>query len=345
MNLDQHIQSLIKLGQQIVQFDDSDLSNIIHQAYVQNNWFDQDEMKHCLTAWSKQLTEENLIEWTSRYDFSKKADPKNVGLILAGNIPLVGLHDIICVLLSGNKALVKLSSKDTFMIKFIIFSLYQIDEAYKERIEIVERLTDHDAIIATGSNNSSRYFEHYFDKYPNIIRKNRTSIALLDGKESKAQLEAMGNDIFRYFGLGCRNISKIYVPQDYKLDPIFEAVASFEPIMHNNKYKNNYDYNCTLLLMNQVKFLSNDFLMLKEDASFHAPTGTVHIERYTDQADLKAKIDAINLDTIQCISSDHIDGTNHIQLGQCQHPQLWDYADNIDTMEFLLGLKDVINDV
>lgn len=338
MNLDQHIQSLIKLGQQIVQFDDSDLSNIIHQAYVQNNWFDQDEMKHCLTAWSNELTEENLIEWTNRYDFSKKADPKNVGLILAGNIPLVGLHDIICVLLSGNKALVKLSSKDTFMMKYIIFSLYKIDEAYKERIEIVERLTDHDAIIATGSNNSSRYFEHYFGNYPNIIRKNRTSIALLDGKESKAQLEALGNDIFRYFGLGCRNISKIYVPQDYKLDPIFEALASFEPIMHNNKYKNNYDYNCTLLLMNQVKFLSNDFLMLKEDNSFHAPTGTVHIERYADEADLKVKIDSIDLGTIQCISSDHIDVPNHIQLGQCQHPQLWDYADNIDTMEFLLGL-------
>jgi hypothetical protein len=338
MNLDQHIQSLIKLGQQIVQFDDSDLSNIIHQAYVQNNWFDQDEMKHCLTAWSNELTEENLIEWTNRYDFSKKADPKNVGLILAGNIPLVGLHDIICVLLSGNKALVKLSSKDTFMMKYIIFSLYQIDEAYKERIEIVERLTDHDAIIATGSNNSSRYFEHYFGNYPNIIRKNRTSIALLDGKESKLQLEALGNDIFRYFGLGCRNISKIYVPQDYKLDPIFEALASFEPIMHNNKYKNNYDYNCTLLLMNQVKFLSNDFLMLKEDNSFHAPTGTVHIERYADEADLKVKIDSIDLGTIQCISSDHIDVPNHIQLGQCQHPQLWDYADNIDTMEFLLGL-------
>jgi hypothetical protein len=338
MNLDQHIQSLIKLGQQIVQFDDSDLSNIIHQAYVQNNWFDQDEMKHCLTAWSNELTEENLIEWTNRYDFSKKADPKNVGLILAGNIPLVGLHDIICVLLSGNKALVKLSSKDTFMMKYIIFSLYQIDEAYKERIEIVERLTDHDAIIATGSNNSSRYFEHYFGNYPNIIRKNRTSIALLDGKESKLQLEALGNDIFRYFGLGCRNISKIYVPQDYKLDPIFEALASFEPIMHNNKYKNNYDYNCTLLLMNQVKFLSNDFLMLKEDNSFHAPTGTVHIERYADEADLKVKIDSIDLGTIQCISSDHIDVPNQIQLGQCQHPQLWDYADNIDTMEFLLGL-------
>ena len=338
MNLDQHIKSLIKLGQQIVQFDDSDLSNIIHQAYVQNNWFDQDEMKHCLKAWSNQLTEENLIEWTSRYNFSKKADPKNVGLILAGNIPLVGLHDIICVLLSGNKALVKLSAKDTFMMKFIIFSLYQIDEAYKERIEIVERLTDHDAIIATGSNNSSRYFEHYFGNYPNIIRKNRTSIALLDGKESKAQLEALGNDIFRYFGLGCRNISKIYVPQDYKLDPIFEALASFEPIMHNNKYKNNYDYNCTLLLMNQVKFLSNDFLMLKEDTSLHAPTGTVHIERYEDQADLKAKIDTIDQETIQCISSDHINVPNHIQLGQCQHPQLWDYADNIDTIEFLLGL-------
>ena len=338
MNLDQHIQSLIKLGQQIVQFDDSDLSNIIHQAYVQNNWFDQDEMKHCLTAWSNELTEENLIEWTNRYDFSKKADPKNVGLILAGNIPLVGLHDIICVLLSGNKALVKLSSKDTFMMKYIIFSLYKIDEAYKERIEIVERLTDHDAIIATGSNNSSRYFEHYFGNYPNIIRKNRTSIALLDGKESKLQLEALGNDIFRYFGLGCRNISKIYVPQDYKLDPIFEALASFEPIMHNNKYKNNYDYNCTLLLMNQVKFLSNDFLMLKEDNSFHAPTGTVHIERYADEADLKVKIDSIDLGTIQCISSDHIDVPNQIRLGQCQHPQLWDYADNIDTMEFLLGL-------
>jgi hypothetical protein len=148
----------------------------------------------------------------------------------------------------------------------------------------------------------------------------------------------LGNDIFRYFGLGCRNISKIYVPQDYKLDPIFEALASFEPIMHNNKYKNNYDYNCTLLLMNQVKFLSNDFLMLKEDNSFHAPTGTVHIERYADEVDLKVKIDSIDLGTIQCISSDHIDVPNQIQLGQCQHPQLWDYADNIDTMEFLLGL-------
>ena len=338
MTLDTHIKSLITLGEKMSNFNDPILSGIIEQAYVHNNWFEQAEVKHCLSAWSKQLSAKNLIEWTSRYNFVKTENVNSIGLILAGNIPLVGLHDLISVIITNNKALVKLSSKDSILMKYVIETLYQIDEDYKHRIEIIERIQNPDAIIATGSNNSSRYFETYFGKYPNIIRKNRNSIALLDGKETKVQLEGLASDVFRYYGLGCRNITKVYVPKNYNLETIFKAFESFEHVMGNNKYKNNYDYNCTLLLMNKVPFLTNNFIMLKEDETLHAPTATVHIERYSDNKDLQKKVNALDTKKIQCISSDNIDIKDAINLGQCQQPNLWDYADNIDTIDFLLAL-------
>lgn len=335
MNLDDHIKSLLTLGEQINQFEDPALQSIINQAYSNNNWFDRDEIRKSLNAWSALLTESNLIEWSSKYDF-KTTESKTVGLIMAGNIPLVGLHDLISVLITNHKAMVKLSSKDNILMKYIIFSLYQINVEYKERIQIVERFKNQDAIIATGSNNSSRYFEAYFGKYPNIIRKNRTSIAVLDGSETEEELKALGQDIFTYFGLGCRNITKIYIPEDFELERFFVAIEDFKDVMHNNKYKNNYDYNCTILLMNKAPFLSNNFLMLKEDESIHSATATVHYERYKDEADLQTKLDQLDKEEIQCISGKQ---DQYIDLGSCQKPHLWDYADNIDTVEFLLNLE------
>ncbi len=314
-----------------------DFVTLVELSQSHNGWFTPEQVYFSINSWAEALKEEKLNKWLSDYSFNENSN-KNIGLILAGNIPLVGFHDFLSVLISGNNVLVKTSSNDQFLIKFLAKYLISIDEKLKEKITFVEeKLQGFDAVIATGSNNTSRYFEYYFKSKPSIIRKNRNSVAVLDGNESTEDLENLGEDIFRYFGLGCRNVSKLFVPKGYDFKHFFESIFKYKDVIFYEKYANNYDYNKAVFLMSLYKLLDNEFLTLKEDTSYSSPISSVFYEFYDSIDDVKARIEN-DSEQIQCVVSNNLI-KNSIAFGQSQKPQLWDYADNIDTLNFLNTLN------
>ena len=341
------IAAFVKLGKYLTDFCDncysktdevdSELKKIVAQARHHNGWFTEDNILFALKQWGYLLTEENLKAWLSNYTFKKDSEPKTVGIVMAGNIPLVGFHDFLCVLLSGNKVLVKLSSNDKILLPYLSKYLIQQEASLADKIEFVDgKLENFDAVIATGSNNTGRYFEYYFGNKPNIIRKNRNSVAVLTGNETENELRALGEDIFRYYGLGCRNVSKIYVPKDYDFDTLFKALYDYKDIIHQHKYANNYDYNKAVYLMSQFKIMDNGFMVLKEDEALTSPISVLYYSHYDDESRLRKELEELG-EHIQCVvSSESL--ANGVNFGDTQKPRLNDYADGIDTMEFLLQL-------
>ncbi|SHI90696.1 acyl-CoA reductase [Pseudozobellia thermophila] len=310
------------------------LDEAVALAKHKNGWFTSENVLHALQNWGELLTEEQLSAWLGEYDLNQNR-PKTVALILAGNIPLVGFHDFLSVLITGNRALVKLSSNDDVLLSFIGEYLIHIEASLEPKIRFEkERLQNFDAVIATGSNNTSRYFEHYFGKGPNIIRKNRNSVAVLTGNESEAQLKALGEDIFRYYGLGCRSVSKVFVPKDYDFDLLFKSLYAYADIIDHKKYANNYDYNKAVYLMSDFNILDNGFLILKEDQGYASPIASLFYERYDSTAELKNRLEN-EREQLQCIVSEGFYPTE-TGFGKTQKPSLPDYADDIDTVDFLL---------
>lgn len=313
-----------------------DFLELIELSQSHNGWYTRENVMFAIQSWAEALTEENLNKWISGYDFNVTKS-KKVGLILAGNIPLVGFHDFICVLLSGHNVLVKTSSNDQHLLPFLAKYLLSIEPELKNSITFVEgKLENFDAVIATGSNNTSRYFDYYFKDKPSIIRKSRNSVAVLDGTESKEQMIALGEDIFRYFGLGCRNVSKIFIPKGYNFDLFFNGMFPYQDVIKYEKYANNYDYNKAVFLMSNFKLLDNEFLTIKEDTSYASPIASVFYEYYDNLNDLKNRLSTEN-EQIQCIVSNNLI-ENSIAFGTTQKPQLLDYADNVDTIKFLTSL-------
>lgn len=299
-----------------------------------NGWFTENNISFALKSWSNVLYYNNIKQWKIKYNFNI-SEPKTIAIIMAGNIPLVGFHDFLSVLVSGHKVLVKQSSNDKHLLPYLAKYLENIEPYFKGKIQFTEeKLENFDAVIATGSDNTARYFEYYFKNKPSIIRKNRNSVAILRGNESQEQLEALSDDIFRYYGLGCRNVSKIFVPRGYNFDSFFNAVYKWHPIIEEAKYANNYDYNKAVYLMSEFDMLENGFLMIKEDKSYSSPIATVFYEYYDTLNQLKQKLDA-DKELIQCIVA-HGFSDDEVDFGATQKPQLWDYADNVDTVEFLL---------
>lgn len=326
------------LGAQLINPNEN-LLETIETEHHYNAWFTADSVLHAIKAIGLMLNEKDLTLWLDKYPIENTRSGKKVGLILAGNIPLVGFHDVLCVLITGNYALIKSSSNDARLIKCVLELLTTIEPHYKEQYSFVERLTDFDAVIATGSNNTSRYFEYYFGKVPNIIRKNRSSIAMLRGDETAEQLYQLGHDIFDYFGLGCRNVSKLLVPNDYNFNFFFESIEVYNDIINHNKYNNNYFYNKSIYLVNSDKHLDNNFLLLKEDTRLASPLGVLYFEYYDDLEAAKSKL-IEESDRIQCVvSSIPLEINNQVvDFGRSQQPALWDYADGVDTMAFLTNL-------
>ncbi|MEQ9262461.1 MAG: acyl-CoA reductase [Owenweeksia sp.] len=308
----------------------------IQQAGIYNNWFTRDNTEFALQQWSEALSAQNLEAWTQRYPADHfNQDPRTIAIIMAGNIPMVGFHDLLSVLLSGHKALIKPSGDDKILIPFICQVLVAIDRRFASRITLADgRLTGFDAIIATGSNNSSRYFDHYFSKYPHVIRKNRTSVAMLNGNETEAQLKNLSEDIFRYFGLGCRNVSKLYLPEGFDLDRLFKAFFQHKEVIDNKKYGNNYDYNRAIYMMERQAFLENGFMILKESTKLHAPASVVYYEFYADEKELVEKKETLS-SQLQCVVGNPELDLCEAGFGQAQKPKLWDYADKVDILKFL----------
>ncbi|MGB3452243.1 MAG: acyl-CoA reductase [Moheibacter sp.] len=314
----------------------SEFHSKLKSAEIHNPWFTPENLNYCLKQWNEVLTRKNIENWLKEYKYSDS--PKKVGIIMAGNLPLVGLHDLISVILSGNDAIVKTSSKDDVLMSAVIDFLTENYSELKNSIQKTERLKDHDAVIATGSNNTARYFEYYFKDIPHIIRKNRTGVAVLDGSESKQELNGLADDIFRYFGMGCRNVTKLFLPENYNTDQLFESFFEWKDIINHPKYANNYDYNRAVFLLGKEKFLDNNFVMLKESESFHSPIAVVHYSYYKNQDELKNILDQ-NSEEIQCIVGHPTAGIqNQIGFGQSQKPGLNDYADGVDVMKFLENL-------
>jgi len=310
-----------------------DFISLIELSQSHNGWFTPEQVYFSVQSWAKALSETNINQWLSSYDFSKIV-PKKVGLVLAGNIPLVGFHDFLSVLISSHDVLVKTSSNDQHLLKFLAKYLIAIQPELNSKITFVEgKLEDFDAVIATGSNNTARYFEYYFKDKPSIIRKNRNSVAVLNGTETHEELVGLGEDIFRYFGLGCRNVSKLFVPKDYNFEAFFKAMYEYREVIQYEKYANNYDYNKAVFLMSNFQLLDNEFLTIKEDTSYSSPISSVFYEFYENLEEVKSRL-SNDADQIQCIvSKDLIE--NSIVFGQTQQPKLWDYADNLDTLSFL----------
>ncbi len=357
MTIDNRIAAFVKLGKFLNQFKKqqqdellkdlnnafyNDFEQLIKTVHIKNPWFTEQNVKNSIDAIASLLNEDGLIEFIAIYinDLKVERASKTIAVIMAGNIPMVAFHDWFCVLLSGNKILGKLSSDDSLLLPFLSKILIAIAPQFNQQIEFTEgQLKTMDAVIATGSNNSARYFDYYFGKHPHIIRKNRNSVAVLDGTETFADLKQLGNDIFHYFGLGCRNVSKLFVPRNYKFDMFYESIIDFQEIIQHNKYANNYEYNRTVYLMsNNPTLLDNNFLLLKEDVSYSSPIGVLFYEYYDDIKTLNKKLD-LESDQIQCIVSKNKKIIHAIYLGMAQSPILNDYSDGVDTMKFLIDLK------
>jgi hypothetical protein len=304
------------------------LKGIISRQFFYNGWFTKENVNQSLLALAEQLREDNLKNWVNNYSFSLKN--KRVAIIMAGNIPLVGFHDFLCVLLSGNVTLCKLSSDDKTLLPALAEQLIQFCPELKEKIEFsIGPMKDIDAVIATGSDNSASYFEQYFGKYPHIFRKNRTSVAIIKENETEENLKELGKDIFSYFGLGCRNVSHLLLPKNFELNRFFEAIIGYSEVINHNKYGNNYDYNKSVYLMNQMQLFDNNFVLLRETDELFSPLSMVHYHYYEKQEEVEHYLTTFK-DKIQVVI-----GQDYTSFGVAQSPTLYDYADGIDVMKWL----------
>jgi hypothetical protein len=339
MQLSNRISVLADLGNLIRKNLDSDrFQNLIEKAHDHNGWFTKDQIHFALTSIAEKFLHiEKLEKWISAYQIPTVV-PKNVGLILAGNIPLVGFHDVMSVFVSGHHASIKYSSKDRILIPLLIELLAEINSETSGYFSEVNDMKKIDALIATGSDNTSRYFEYYFRNHPHIIRKNRTSVAILSGKESAWDINQLSFDIFRYFGLGCRNVSKLFVPSDFNPVHFLDQLTNPFEVQNHFKYSNNYVYNRTILLMKRSEHLDNGFILLKEDSGLHPPLSVIYYEKYNTVPDLKSSIDQIRGKIQIVVSKEDIPGISAIPFGNAQQPELWDYADGVDTLKFLSKL-------
>lgn len=332
MILQERIILLGRLGQYMLEASE-EWQEVKDRAYRENQWFIPEFVDRSVENIARQFLNPSFLQnWATAYQVpDRQTHPKNVGVVMAGNIPLVGFHDFLCVFVSGHIATLKTSSKDEVLIKHLVKKLYEWDPAVQDEVSFAERLTGCDAYIATGSNNSGRYFDYYFGKYPNIIRRNRTSVAILDGTETPEELAALADDIQLYFGLGCRNITQLYVPDGYDFIPLLDALRKYEHFMDFHKYKHNFDYHLALLIMGNKYYMNNDTVVMTENVSPFSPVSQLHYQYYQNPAALTGLLQG-NPD-IQCVV-----GHGQIPFGQAQSPELTDYADGVDTMAFLVGL-------
>lgn len=331
IKLEERINLLTQLGTYMQQ--DSEWQQVKQRATLENGWFVESFIDLAASNIVNEFLDRNkLLHWVSQYDIMEYVTtPKKVGIIMAGNIPLVGFHDFLCVFISGHHAIIKPSSKDSVLIKHLVKKLAEWDERINEVVVFAEQLKGCDAYIATGSNNSGRYFEYYFKNYPNIIRKNRTSAAILTGNESEQDMQALVDDILLYFGFGCRNVSKLYVPKGYDFIPLLQALNKYKWMEDHAKFKNNYDYNLSLHILNHQYYMTNGTLLLVEKTELFSPISQVNFDFYEEApTNLLEQF----VDQLQCVV-----GSHGIPFGKAQSPSLTDYADGVDTMQFLTALN------
>lgn len=331
MNLKERIALLVKLEKYLTSYNDQ-LQEIKKKAHEQNGWFTEEFINFSFkNITSEYLDVSKLNRWINHYHIDDNIEPRRIGIVMAGNIPLVGFHDFLCTFIAGHHQYIKFSDKDDVLLKHIIDKLCEWNPKVNNVVRIVDMLKGCDAYIATGSNNSVRYFNYYFGKYPSVIRNNKTAVAVLSGNETYGQLTSLADDVYSYFGLGCRNVTKIFAPREYDFVMLLNAFRKYNYLSEVAKYKNNYDYNLALLMMNNKFYMSNESLILTEDESLFSPVSVLHYSYYEDKESLAGQLKANR--QIQCIVGD-----GQLTFGNTQKPGLFDYADGIDTMQFLLSL-------
>jgi Acyl-CoA reductase (LuxC) len=333
MTHSERLAAFIRLGQHLAALTPEQLTELATRARNQNSWFDAPNVTAAIQGIAHLLAEEPLRHWAARYP-AETIDAKQIGVVMAGNIPLVGFHDALCVLLSGHRLLAKLSSDDSYLMTWILHTLSELEPRFADAIQLVPRLNAADAFIATGSDNTARYFEFYFGKKPHLIRHNRSSAAVVTGQESSAELARLGPDIFQYYGLGCRNVSKLFVPTGYNFVPLLDALQVCEGVLNHHKYQNNYDYNKSILLVNRVPHFDTGFLLLREAEALVSPISVLHYAAYTSEIDLVDQLTDV-AGRLQCLVSAGGQFAGSLAFGQAQHPGVADYADGVDTMKFL----------
>lgn len=336
MTIQERKEGLLSLGNWFNTISSSELDQLILMAGNENSWFTPESIRSAFTAWGKVLTLDKIERWINGRELSP-ATAQRIGLIMAGNIPLVGLHDLLTVLISGNEAHIKYSSQDRALMSAVVSKLIESNPDFRDRIKVIERFNDIDAIIATGSDNSARYFKHYFSKHPHIIRQNRVSVGIIRGDETEEEFAKMGQDAFQYFALGCRNVSKVFVPKGFELPKFIKSLEGYSQILDHHKYRNNYDYNKSIYLVNREPHLDSGFFMMRESHDLVSPISVIYYETYENEAALDLKLSA-NREKIQCIVSADAWYEGSLGFGEAQTPELWDYADGVDTLEFLEGL-------
>ena len=311
--------------------DDSNWQHIINSAYHKNSWFTPEFIElSAQNIANNFLTAVVLQKLIDHYHLDNNISPKKIGIVMAGNIPMVGFHDLLCVFISGHNQIIKLSSKDDVLLKHLVEKLYEYNSEVRNYITIEDSLKDCEAYITTGSNSSAEIFKQYFSKYPNIIRKNRTSVAVLNGKENHNELSKLSEDIHLFFGKGCRNVTHLFVPENYDFIPLINSFNNFNYFSDNYKYKNNYDFQLSLVLMNKKFYMTNGSTLVLESDSLFPPPSVLYYSYYKDENFLK---DLLINEDVQCVI-----GMNHIRFGEAQKPQIFSYADGVDTMQFLLSL-------
>lgn len=332
MNLEERISLLKKLALYLGNKDNKELNEVKQTAWEKNKWFIKEFVDLALeNIVSQYLDEEKLRAWVQHYRLDDNISPKTIGVVMAGNIPLVGFHDFLSVFISGHKQHIKLSEKDDELLTHIIRVMTEWNPEVEDKVQILPMLKGCDAYIATGSGNSSRYFNYYFGKFPSVIRSNKTSVAVLDGTETVEELALLADDVYSYFGLGCRNVTQVYVPKDYDFVPLIEAFKKYNYLADETKFKNNYDYNLALFLMNNQFYMSNESIILVENDNIFSAVSVLHYSFY-EEADALA-VGLKTLENIQCIV-----GHGYLPFGTSQTPSLFEYADGVDTMQFLLSL-------
>lgn len=343
MNIQERKSALIELGKLL---GNESFESARHKAWQENQWFTPAQTETAFRAWAEALSPDAVEAWAARYQLSASITTDRIGIVMAGNIPMVGLHDLLCCVLAGKPALVKLSSDDKVLIPALVQLWAASIPALTDMITFVEQLQGFHSVIATGSNNTARHFEYYFRKVPSLIRGHRSSAAIITGLETAADFQELGKDLFTYFGLGCRNVSKLYVPESFEVAPFYEGIASYNELLHHNKYANNHTYHKALHLMNLNHIYDNDFLILLEAAQVSGPVAVCHYEKYKSSDDLIEKL-IRDRDQLQCVVSASGDSPEAIRagmaervfaFGKAQAPALWDYADGLDTLQWLLEL-------
>ena len=330
MNLAERIDVMVGLGKYLLS-DNENWAITKQKAFEKNGWFTPEFITLAVNNIVTEFLQKDKLEsWANSYYLDDNILPKNIGIVMAGNIPLVGFHDFLSVFIAGHKQTIKLSSKDDVLLKHIVDKLFEWQPSLQDSIVLADMLKGCDAYIATGSNNTARYFDYYFGRYPNIIRRNRTSVALLTGNETTHEIELLADDVHVYFGLGCRNVTKIYVPSGYDFVPLLNAFKKYSYFSDHTKYRNNYDYNLALLIMNNVYYMTNESLLIVENEQLFSPISQLNFSFYTDAEIVKQTLE--DDENIQCIAGDNI------AFGKAQQPSLSSYADGVDTMQFLLSL-------